>query len=1796
MALHDILHWKAPDSTQDLNARTRGTRRSIFPTAQGVGLVTPSAISLNVTIQPFLAQGFDGLSVLSDSVITSTMPVPPAGPPQTYWLTLYVRYQLMQPAIIQVSFVPDNTILTALDREYYVRFAKVTVATGTTNAAAATWDFSVGDHSAQLGGSRWRDPVATAAALPLPPSYNGASPNHDGDVRVTLDTHFSYVWSTATATWSVVSGAGALTSATSRSNELDRKIQRSNEGTGFLGLGHNEAAYADALGAIGAGFQVGDGPIVNSTPSAFNLRVAPFQMAVNGHKIAISDVTIPLPAPPGITTRYDLVYLEVYRSRINTPIGGIVYDNNLAGTYTFAQVETLIEQIVNEDPYFGSSNFNFGGVELADDGSVVVTLWKWSVQSGITYTGPTAANYVVTQASPVTVPGFFATTYAASAHNSRIGIATNNALAPGVWDGTAYGVPVFVVRRNVLEASYTASRTVVGDLSGCTIWSVLPMADTETGRPQVRRLLQDAAATSRLAPGVLKGYTTDLTWANGGGAGPLNFTVPAETLVLTFPEGQYASAFPADAGIEIDSSQQAITAPVPPVAGARRDLLALLYWLSPSALLLQNSGGKAFMKGVQLLDVVPQGGRTLYAYGIYRFMSVGTATDETDAFVAASLPFYETGGAVPFAPVAGDQHPGLWVATPTGSALNEHGIDRVFAMPVAVLHRRNSATYSDALVSTNFNGSSTGGSPRPEEQYAGIPAAAYDLMPREVVDLRHATGMDLDVALSESMSHLTRGTLATRLQRNPLDATVAGTSHLAVDIIGDPAPLGLSPTSNVVLGADLDGLRHSFTDAQELQVIGWTTDSLPTTVALAADVVIPSSGTASFNYGSGTWYDYIQRKALQDPGGFPIFQVTYNSATLKTTLYIRSPKNSYLHSSMRAPQDFTVNTPVVGPSVNFQQLGLVTFAHIHGTISGIGTPRNTLVRNKTVHNGVIVDARTSYNALHDAALTVTSFTVRAVDAIGRPTAVEIEFPYTDDPGDTTAASSSGLASIQVVAAFQYDKPKTANKLRTDYNTYGLTVDGRVTGLSLAPKRIYKIDGKIRNTTYTDISVGALYKTISRPCTGTTQVTISPADFPGENNIKIYGLLGNPLVPGGGTQKVRALESGASFPNTTLTVTFNAALPLAGNVTMKVAYTSDERKYWVEALKTNRGIVGPFTWESEEHVLSNLGASQTNARTGVNERFYVCGVQHPTQPENRFTIGLPNGLNAAIVCENQALFGWFSRNAGLYYTTNDPTWYAAPKIAPWLNISGGAGFGRTTDVTGNLPLLGATAGYYDTFGGAASPSLVDPAADASVLVYATPIPLDGSVGDHLVVLYEGHAYQGVMGDNDTLANRLSRLQGAVVPPTVGDDLIYDAVSDVYVTTAGTGLPYMDGRHFGIQSFGYTAGVANNGARWTFYSPDVAKDNGVSNAYRQTKLSSERLRQMHSAADTAYTFPDDDSDLLMHFVPGPATQYCPSPNASGIDIGSYAGVGPGTMSDYDHSTLTDTLVVTELLSTARANYQRSPSVTIKVPASDGYAPIRIPYTTPFSAYWTETGAPGMAHGDHDLLLNATAGDFWHVGTIQKLGNLPPVGRSPEAGFRLRRTISGGDITVLTNKLDTFTTFAAETVGKPHAALLTQARGTQGYPTFRPGYPGAVALTEATWLGRPSENLLSGCAHDANLLAASSIGEFLLSESSSSFSHQQAGNPFLATQGNYYEQVRADYSSYPIGNHFLMPQKFWAFRGSAINRAGQVRLLINAGFGSNMLVGDQNSRVRSGGHRAHLGFSADAFDLLHRPVRRP
>lgn len=1808
MALKPILFWKAPDSTQDLNTRVREIRRSIFPTqigSGGVGLVTPSSTTLNVTVSPFLAQGFDGLTVLSDSTITQTLPVPPPGPAQVYWLAMYTRYQLMQPAITTMSFVPDSTIQTAVDKDYYVRFAKVTVAPGTLNAAAATWDFSVGDHSEQLGQSRWRAPVATAASLPIPPSYNGEPPNHDGDVRVALDTHFAYVWSTASSTWSVVSGAGSLTSTIARDKELDRKVHRSNVGTGLLGIGHNEGAFGDSVGVIGTGFRVGDGPIVNSTATTFNLRVAPFQCAVNGHKIAVGDTTIPLSAPPGFAPfRYDLVYLEVYRSRIVTPVSGIVYDNNIGGTYTFAQIETLIEQIVSEDPYFGVSNFQFGGVELSDTGDLIVTLWKWSVQDGITYTGPSAANYVVSQASPVTVPGFVATTYSAAAHNSRIGIATNNTLAPGIWDGTAYGIPVFVVRRNNGEGSYAPNITAGPTLSGVNIWNLLPMADSEAARPMVRRLLQDDAAPLDCAPGVLVGYDQPLTFTNGGAGGPLTLNIPAQKFALTFPSGTLSSSFPGT--VEMAAAAASIQPTAPPVAGARRDFVYLIYWASTSAITLPtaatNTAAKAFAQAVTLLDSSVQGGRTVYVYGMYVVSDAGASTDETDSFVAVSLPFYETGGAVAFNPVGSADHPSLWVAIPTGSALAEHGIDRVFAMPIEIIHRRNSAAYSDATVGSNFNGS---GITRPEFAFAGLPTAAYDLLDREVVDLRHATGnLDLDAILEASMDRVCRGQLNTRLVTHPLDASIAGTSHLCVDVIGDPTIPALTPSTSIVPASYLDNCYYAFSDAVETQVVSWTTDVIGATVATGANYTIPSSGLGT---DAATHYDYVQAKPLQGNGGAAMFEVTYNSATPRTTLRIRAPRGAYLLSSMRAPMDFVVGGALTPPTQNTNQIGLVSFAHIHGgTNAPIGTPRTQVTRMLGVQAGYGVgsyDYRISYNYLHDTALSATSLTVNAVDRVGRPTDVTLIFPFVDDPGVSAVSSSSGLASIQVAAVFVYDKPKTAWKLRTDYNNYGSTIDDRVCGLSLAPKRIYNINGVVRGTTYNNISVGPLYRTITKACTGTTQVTILAADFTGETGVSIFGLLGDPLLPAGSTQQVRAMEM-STVPGTSLTVTFDAALPGAGNVSFKVAYTSNENKYWFEVYKTSRGVIGPFTWVSDTSELNiSGGGGGSNSVTAVPETSYTMAVQHPTNAQNRFTLGVPNGASpptSNTIGERLSFLGlWNENSAGApnYYVTADDTWYAGTNVLPWATGS----FGRSDIVVNSqFPSLGATTSYYDTygphaffFGGPPSPQ-----SRSTTTVYATPIPLDGAGGDYCVVVYEGHTYSGIMGDNDTLANRLARLEHAVLPANVGDALIYEAVGPMNVTTAGTGLPYLDWRAMGTQDSFYTAGIATPGYRATYYQPDILKENGVSMAYRAAKLNSERLRPVQSIVDAArWNARDDDSDLVMNFIPGPPSQYCPKPNVTGIDIGSFAGVGPGVRSDYDHSAILTQSVTNDLfMGGDRSGWQRLPTVTIQINNANGVDVVRVPYQPAFLGYWVGYGSAGSAQGDTDILLNQAIGDFWGTGSLQKIGVMPTSGVAPSAGLRLVRTITGGDLTALKSRLASFPTFTPETVGRPRTASAVIARGSQGYPTFRPGFLGPVVNgAEATWLGRPSENLLSGCPQDAGLIGQASIGQFVFGTSAVPLAHQQSGNILFATQGLYYDQAPADYGTYPAATNVLSPQKLWAYRGSAINLSGQVRLLINSGFGSQMLVDVQNAFVRNAGTPVHVGFSADAFELLHRPVRR-
>lgn len=1806
MTIKPLFQWKAPDSTADLNGRVREIRRSIFPAPLnqvGVGLVTPSTSNLTVTVTPFLAQGFDGMAVSSDATLTTTLPVPPSGPAQVYWLTLFARYHLQQPAQLVFAFVPDSTITSAADRDFYIRFAKVTVAPSTTNAAAATWDFGVGDHSESLGQSRWRQPVATAASLPVGPTFNGEPPNKDGDVRVALDTHFAYVWNSLTASWSVVSGAGSLTAATARSNELDRKFQRSNQGTGFLGLGHNEGAFADSVGAIGAGFRIGDGPVVSSTPSTYNLRVAPFQLSVNGHKVAIGDTTIPLPTAP-VSTRYDLVYLEVYRSRIVTPVQGIVYANNLGGTYTFAQIETLIEQVVNEDPYFASSNFQFGGVELGESGDVIVTLWKWSVQQGIAFTGPApAVNYVVSGSAPCTVPGFVATTYAAAAHNARIGIATNNALAPGIWDGTAYAVPVFVCRRNIAEASYAPVVATGPDLSGVTIWNLLPTADSEVGRPGLRRLVQDKSFLD-CAPGVLDGYEDAITWTNGGAGGPLTINMPAVKFALTFPSGQYASAFPGT--LPVLASAQSLRAPTPPVTGARRDFVYMVYWTTPSYMVLPtssaNQAGKAFASPVTLLDTVVQGGRTLYVYGMYVVASIATATDEADGFAATFLSLYETGGAIPFTPVAGSDHPGLWSATVTGSPLSEHGIDRAFAMPVAVLHRRNSTLYSDTLGfgTSNFNGS---GSTRPEFVFGGAATEAYDLLAREIVDLRHATGeVDLDRALERTMDQVQRGQLATRLVRHPMDGTIAGTTQLCVDVVGSPTTAAVDPAVSIVPASRLDGIYYAFSDAVETQIVSWTTDVLTATVATGADYVIPSSGLGT---DAATHHDYVQGSALSDGAGNPIFTVTYNSATPSTKVRIRAPQGAYIHTSMRSPQDFIVNGAVTPPIQSYQGFGLVNLCHIHGgTNAPIGTPRTQVTRSTGIqssYGGGSYDYRISYNYLHDTAVSATSMTVKAVDAIGRPTDIEVIFPYVDDPGTTAVSSSSGFASLQVAAAFVYDKPKTAQKLRTDYLAYGDTIDDRIMGLSLAPKTIYNIRGVIRGTTYSDISVGPLYRTITKACTGTTQVTISAADFTGETSVAIFGLLGDPLLPSGGTQQVRTLEM-STIPGTSLTVTFDSVLPGAGNVSFKVAYTSDQKKYWFEVYKTSRGLIGPFTWLADTADLNIAGGGTVNSVSAVSETYYTYGVQHPINAQNRFTIGVPNEdapVAGQIVGENKSLLGWWSKNsagAANYYVTNDFAWYAGTNVVPWNNGSYGR-HDRTASL--DFPVLGATAGYFDTYGPHAYffGGAPNPLSRSTTIVYASPIPLAGSGADFVVVVYEGFAYQGVMGDNDTLVNRLGRLESAIVPASVGEALRYEAVGDVHVTTAGTGLPYLDHRNVGVQSQYFVAGVATPGYRATFYAPDVMKENGVSNAYRAEKLNSERLRPIKSVTDVLYTYPDDNIDLLMNFIPGPPTQYCPKPNLLGVDIGSFAGVGPGIRSDYDHSTVLGGSPVTNdlFLGGDRSGWQRPATVTVRMPGANGYDTVRIPYHPAFLSYWVGYGAPGAAQGDQDILLSQTIGDWWGVGSIQKVGRLAPSGTAPVRGFQLVRTISAGDLTVLKSRLNLFTTFMPEPVGRPNTGSATVAQGSQGYITFRPGFSTALAGSEMTWLGRPSENLLSGCAQDAGLLTSSSLGTYVLTEGSQSVSHQQSGNIFFATQGHFYDQNPADYTAYPTANNVLMPQKLWAFRGSAVNRSGQVRLLINSGFGSDLVHDVQNAGVRTAGTRVHVGFSADAFELLHRPVLR-
>lgn len=183
MTLRGIFSYNQLDSTSDMNSHlARIIDRGIF---YG-GVLSLSGTSLQITIPPFIAVGYDGMVVTSDASTTVTIP---AG---NNYLVCHARWLSGSAPYIVIKTVTESNWLTSSDRYYYITFAKLVVPLGATYINSSYVSYSSSDYADVLGKSPWRPRVSAYSLLP-------SIGNRHGDIRVANDR--AYQWDSVSSTW-----------------------------------------------------------------------------------------------------------------------------------------------------------------------------------------------------------------------------------------------------------------------------------------------------------------------------------------------------------------------------------------------------------------------------------------------------------------------------------------------------------------------------------------------------------------------------------------------------------------------------------------------------------------------------------------------------------------------------------------------------------------------------------------------------------------------------------------------------------------------------------------------------------------------------------------------------------------------------------------------------------------------------------------------------------------------------------------------------------------------------------------------------------------------------------------------------------------------------------------------------------------------------------------------------------------------------------------------------------------------------------------------------------------------------------------------------------------------------------------------------------------------------------------------------------------------------------------------------------------------------------------------------------
>lgn len=814
MPLTAYLHWKALDKSLYFN--TRLADRSIRGVFMG-GLITTVPGVLRIEVGgDFGAVGHDGMVVRDVDGVGTPLNVT-AG--ITQWVVCYAKHQTNANPIMRYEVISDASYATHIDQEFLIVIGRITLAPAAIQVTAADIDYSVRDTVDPISRLPYRGSVELPADLPT----SAPIENRDGDIYFVRSTNSFYQWEALTPT----TGNWVETTATSLSTAI-----------AIFQLAYLEKTRREEKSGVIAGdFTSADErhlPIVEQPSADSRFDLANVSALVNGHFLYLPYTRVQLAAKPGGGTRWDGVWLEVWRELVADPTTLTFPEAPGGGGAVGLQTANDLHEGMMQSGTDNANSVYLYSVEAVADGDYVATYYSMRTVSNV---GATVYRHGDLLMSDVAVLNPDLNPYIQAIFNPGGPLDDLNvwfALYAASYDGVSWAIPMFVVRRIAAE-DHLSNQGIMRRRIGFPgadglqqIFDVYPymrMArhDLVVGDVNRRQLFTGVHYDAysgiheiwneqyRIPSGIMHGHKEPIAGRDNTGVALAANTVHVPEMDVHI-HGRLFNVPAYD--VNLYSA---------PAVGHRRDLVTL------ELRVVKYPTGDHVYDGLsptpRALEMTGDAGHEYYIHLSYNVYDVASDLTVEDAMGTAGFTVSTKH------PMFGNTDDGLWYSADTDTTYRVNLTTLVQAIPIALVHRRNQAVYH---ANTNPNGV-TG---RPDGFTEDVIEKGDILDARSYVCTNRA---ELEGMLQDSFTRLLQGRLRTAMVQHPLKADVAGLTHLYLDSVtnGGAAKAGYNLISN-----GMDGIRGIWSDAIEYYPACFTG-------VLAGNTLVDPDGLVDYTYVAG---------------------------------------------------------------------------------------------------------------------------------------------------------------------------------------------------------------------------------------------------------------------------------------------------------------------------------------------------------------------------------------------------------------------------------------------------------------------------------------------------------------------------------------------------------------------------------------------------------------------------------------------------------------------------------------------------------------------------------------------------------------------------------------------------------------------------------------------------------------------------------------------------------------------------------------------------------------------------------